>query len=109
MLGLGSMEGLTLPEDISDLGVTVNELGLVSLGWMLPLVESVELLLLVLFSLEMAPLCCSRCLAAISRASGEAATSFPLDGSLVFRFCSLRFSKGLYFRVGCTGVKCIMS
>lgn len=93
------MKGLTLPEDTSGLGVTVNELGLVSLGWMLPLEESAELLL---FSREMVVLCFSRSLAAINSASGEAAASFLLEGSLfmVFRFCILRFSNGLYFRVG---------
>lgn len=32
MLGLGSRAELTLPEKICGLGVTVNELGLVSLG-----------------------------------------------------------------------------
>lgn len=99
------MEGLTLPEEIGGLGVTVNELGLVSLGRMLSLVVSAELLLLLLFCLEMAAFCFSRSLAAISRANGEAAASFPLEGSLVFRFCSLRFSNGLYFRAGSTGVK----
>lgn len=67
---------------------------------MIPEVESAELLLLVLFSLEMAAFCFSRSLAAISRASGEA-----LEGSLVLRFCSLRFSNGLYFRVGSIGVR----
>lgn len=100
MLCLDSMERLALP-DSGVLGVTVKELGLVSLRWMLPLVESVEL---VLFCLEMAALCLSRSLAAISRANGEAVTSFPLGGSLVFRLCSLLFSKGLYFVIGFTGV-----
>lgn len=107
--GLGSMKGLALPGDTGGLGVTMNELGLVSLGWMLPLEDSTELLLLVLLSLEMPDLCFSRSLAAISRARGEVAASFPLEGSLVFKFCSLRFSKGLYFRAGSTGVRWIMS
>lgn len=64
-----------------------------------------------LFSLEMVVLCFSRSLAAINSASGEAAASFPLEGSLfmVFRFCNLRFSNGLYFRVGSRGVKLIKS
>lgn len=72
---------------------------------MLSLANTSELLLFVLFSLEMAVLCFSRSLAAISRVSGEVAASFPLEGSLGFRVCSLRLSNGLYLIAGSTGVK----
>lgn len=85
--GLGSVEMASLGSvwrglsEEAGIGVMVKELGLVSLGWMLTFRDSAELLLLLLLCLDKPDRCLSLFLAAIRRASGEVAASFPLDPS----------------------------
>lgn len=95
---MASLDSGKLAED-AGIRVMVNELGLVSLGWMLTFSDSAELLLLLLLCRDRTDRCFSLSLAANRRASGDVAVSFPFDPSGPRRVCSLRFSNGLYERV----------